>query len=109
MGLGHTFSGPCVHAVIGPGPLSRSRSLAREGRSMLTVAMGLVVVLLISGVVEAFVTPSPLPTWARIGIGVVVWAAFLVYVWHFGRPAARAGETGDLRAELIEDAVPVAG
>ncbi len=96
-------------AWVDPGPLSRSRSLAREGRSMLTVAMGLVVVLLISGVVEAFVTPSPLPTWARIGIGVVVWLAFLAYVWHFGRPAARAGETGDLRADLVEDAVPTAG
>ena len=36
---------------------------------MMTIAMGLVVVLLVSGIIEAFVTPSPLPTWARIGIG----------------------------------------
>ncbi len=96
-------------AWVDPGPRSRSRSLAVEGRSMLTVAMGLVVVLAVSGVVEAFVTPSPLPTWARIGIGATVWLAFLGYVWHFGRRAALAGETGDLRGELVEDVAPVAG
>ena len=41
-------------------------------RSAVAVALGLVVVLAVSGVVEAFVTPSALPTWARIGIGVLV-------------------------------------
>ena len=34
-----------------------------------TVALGLVGVLLVSGCIEAFVTPVRLPTWARIGIG----------------------------------------
>jgi uncharacterized membrane protein SpoIIM required for sporulation len=96
-------------AWVSPGPVSRSQSLAREGRSMVTVAMGLVVVLAVSGVVEAFVTPSPLPTWARIGIGVVVWAVFLAYVAVLGRRAARSGETGDLRRGLTEDTAPVAG
>ncbi len=96
-------------AWVDPGPQPRSRALAVEGRSMVTVAMGLVVVLAVSGVVEAFVTPSPLPTWARVGIGAVVWVAFLGYVWVFGRAAAMSGETGDLRAELVEDAAPTAG
>jgi uncharacterized membrane protein SpoIIM required for sporulation len=96
-------------AWIDPGPMPRSQALAREGRSMVTVAIGLFVVLGVSGVVEAFVTPSPLPTWARIGIGVVVWLAFLAYVAVLGRRAAAAGETGDLRRELIEDTAPVVG
>jgi len=96
-------------AWIDPGPMPRSQALGREGRSMITVAVGLVGVLFVSGVLEAFVTPSPLPTWARISIGVVVWAAFLAYVGIFGRRAARAGETGDLRAELIGDTAPVTG
>ncbi|MDQ1289070.1 MAG: hypothetical protein QG622_2636 [Actinomycetota bacterium] len=95
-------------AWISPGPLPRARAMAVEGRSMITVALGLVVVLGVSGVVEAFVTPSSLPTWARIGIGVVVWAAFLAYVRFFGRRAVLAGETGDLRAELAGDVIPVA-
>jgi uncharacterized membrane protein SpoIIM required for sporulation len=93
---------------IDPGPRSRGASMAREGRSMVTVAMGLVVVLAVSGLIEAFVTPSPLPTWTRIAIGFVAWTAFGAYVAHFGRRAAAAGETGDLRSELLEDAAPVA-
>jgi O-antigen ligase len=85
-------------------------ALAEEGRSTLTIALGLVVVLLVSGVVEAFVTPSPLPTWARIALGAVVWIAFLVYVFVLGGRAARAGDVGDVadRAGMTET-VPYAG
>jgi hypothetical protein len=60
------------------------------------VTVGLFVVLLVSGLIEALVTPSPLPTFARIGIGVLAEAAFLAYIIHFGRKAASAGESGDL-------------
>ncbi len=96
-------------AWIDPGPRTRVRAVGEEGRSMVTIAMGLIVVLLVSGVVEAFVTPSPLPTWARIAIGAAVWLVFIGYVWRYGRPAALAGETGDLSAELAGDVRPVAG
>jgi uncharacterized membrane protein SpoIIM required for sporulation len=96
-------------AWIDPGPLPRSQALAQEARAMVTIAIGLVGVLLISGLVEAFVTPSPLPTWARIGIGALVWILFLAYVVRFGRAAVRAGETGDLSRELAGDARPMAG
>ena len=61
------------------------------------VALGLVGVLLVSGVIEAFVTPSGLPTWARIGIGALAELAFLTYVVVLGRRGVRAGATGDLR------------
>ncbi|AKS31068.1 stage II sporulation protein M [Mycolicibacterium goodii] len=85
--------------VIAPGDRPRAQVLAEQGRAVVSVAIGLVVVLLISGLVEALVTPSPLPTVVRIGIGVAVEIAFLAYVVHFGRKAVRAGESGD-----IEDA-----
>jgi uncharacterized membrane protein SpoIIM required for sporulation len=96
-------------AWVDPGPRPRGQAIAEEGRAMVTVAIGLVGVLLISGLVEAFVTPSPLPTWARIGIGALVWIAFLGYVLRFGRSAALAGETGDLSSELAGDVRPVVG
>jgi len=94
-------------AVIDPGQRPRARALAEEGRSLITIAIGLVFVLLVSGLIEAFVTPSPLPTWARIGIGGVAEAAFLGYVLLVGRRAARAGETGDIMQ--APDTAPVAG
>ena len=92
--------------IIDPGPRPRSRALAEEGRSTITITLGLIVVLAVSGVIEAFVTPSPLPTWARIGIGAVAELSFCTYVVFFGRRAMRAGETGDI--EEAPDAVPVA-
>ena len=58
--------------------------------------VGLVGVLLVSGLIEAMVTPAPLPTFVRISIGVVAEVAFLTYIVHFGRRAVKAGETGDI-------------
>lgn len=94
-------------AWIDPGPLPRGRALAAAGREAMTVAIGLVVVLLVTGVIEAFVTPSPLPTWVRVGIGVLAELAFFGYVVRYGRRAALAGETGDLAVGLREDVAPV--
>ncbi|MEE3851950.1 stage II sporulation protein M [Gordonia sp. LSe1-13] len=83
-------------AWVSPGDRTRVQSLGEEGRAAVGVALGLVVLLLICGLIEAFVTPSSLPTWARIGIGVTAWTGFLVYVFTLGRWAHNAGETGDL-------------
>jgi uncharacterized membrane protein SpoIIM required for sporulation len=94
---------------IEPGDLSRAQSMAREGRTAGTVALGLVAVLLVSGIIEAFVTPSGLPTWARIGIGLLAEAVFFAYVFVLGRAAVRRGNTGDLDASLLEDSVASQG
>jgi uncharacterized membrane protein SpoIIM required for sporulation len=82
--------------MIDPGPRRRADALAAEGRAAMPIALGLVVVLAVSGAIEAFVTPSGLPTWARIGIGGVAEATFICYVWILGRRGVQAGETGDL-------------
>lgn len=96
-------------AWVDPGPRSRVDALAQEGRAMIGIALGLVPVLLVSGVVEAFVTPSPLPTWARIAVGALVWGVFVAYVVVLGRRAVRAGETGDVRREFAGDRDLVSG
>jgi uncharacterized membrane protein SpoIIM required for sporulation len=96
-------------AWIAPGPRrTRAQALAEEARAGVVVAIGLALVLAVTGVIEAFVTPSPLPTWARVGIGAAAFAAFHLYVLVLGRRAARAGETGDLALGLREDTVPLA-
>ena len=96
-------------AWIEPGPRTRTQAVAEEGRSAVAVALGLVVVLAVSGVIEAFVTPSPLPTWARISIGIIVELAFLAYVFTVGRWACRRGVTGDVAAHDAGDTAPVVG
>ncbi len=91
-------------SVISPGDRPRGQVLAEQGRGVVSVAVGLAAVLLVSGLIEALVTPSPLPTFVRVGIGVIAEAAFLSYIVYFGRRAVRAGETGDV--EDAPDVVP---
>ena len=93
---------------IEPGSRSRAQSLAHEGRTAVTVALGLVMVLFLSGLIEGFVTPSDLPTWSRVGIGLLAEATFLAYVFVLGRTAYQRGHTGDLDASLLEDTVATA-
>lgn len=93
-------------AWVSPGPRSRLDSLALEGRALVTTAVGLVFVLFISGIVEAYVTPSPLPVWAKVTIGALVLAAYWSYTLMLGRRAWLAGERGDLAADDAGAAAP---
>ncbi|AZZ51031.1 stage II sporulation protein M [Rathayibacter festucae] len=83
-------------AWIAPGPRTRGQALAEDARSLFTVAIGLVFVLLVSGVIEGFVTPAPWPWWLKIGIGALALGGFIAYFLVLGGRAVRAGETGDL-------------
>ena len=92
--------------VVDPGRRTRTRALAEEGRALIIGSLGLALVLLVSGIIEAYVTPSGLPTWARITIGVVAELLFLAYVFGPGRRAVRAGVTGDFVNDLRGDTRP---
>lgn len=94
---------------IDPGPRSRSQALMEEGLAAGALAVGLACTLLLSGVIEAFVTPSGLPTWARIGIGLSAWGAFMAYVFVLGRRAAQAGDLGSVAGAGATDVAPTAG
>lgn len=84
----------CVSAAVGlrvfwswvsPGARSRTSSLAQVVRQSVSLIAVTTVALMVCGIIEAFVTPSSLPTWARIGIGVVAFVGFLVYGLGLGR------------------------
>ena len=81
---------------IAPGSKTRLQSLAAGGRSLIIVSVGLTMALLLSGLVEGFVTRQPWPPAIKIGIGTVALLSFLAYQWILGGRAHRAGITGDL-------------
>lgn len=84
-------------AWIAPGPhLTRGQALAERARSGMVVALGLALVLFVSGLVEAFVTPLPAPIPAKLAFGALVWASFLAYVVALGGRAARRGDSADV-------------
>lgn len=74
-------------AVIAPGDRTRGSAVADAGRRSVPIILGLILVFIVAGVIEGFVTPSDLPTWARVGVGVLAQSAFLAYVVGFGRLA----------------------
>ena len=96
-------------AWVRPGPLPRRWALSQAARALMTVGIGLVPVLLVAGILEAFVTPSALPPAVRIGIGVLAWAALMLLMLVRGRQVHRAGVTGDLPEDVIGARVATAG
>jgi uncharacterized membrane protein SpoIIM required for sporulation len=75
-------------AGVAPGPhLSRANAVALAARTGMLGALGLVMAFLMAALLEAFVTPSPLPLPVKDLIGVAVWLGFLAYVWIRGRIA----------------------
>ncbi|GHS88108.1 membrane protein [Actinomycetota bacterium] len=94
---------------IDPGPRPRARALAEEGRALITVAIGLVGVLAVSGLIEGFVTGSTLPWPVKIAVGVLALATFWAYTLVLGRRAVADGYTGDLEDDEAGYALAVAG
>ena len=76
-------------AWIAPGPdRTRGRALTETAREGMAAAVGLVGLFAVSALIESLVTPSPMPTAFRIGIGATAWLGFLGYVLLLGSRAA---------------------
>jgi uncharacterized membrane protein SpoIIM required for sporulation len=82
--------------IVAPGDRRRTVALSEDGRRAFVVALGLVAVFAVAGIIEGFVTGAPIPTWLRVGIGVLAEVTFLSYAIILGRNAAAAGYTGRL-------------
>jgi uncharacterized membrane protein SpoIIM required for sporulation len=93
-------------AWVVPGPRTRMQAIAQTGRATVGMAIGLAAILLVTGLIEAFVTPF-LPGPVRITIGILAELAFFTYVWTLGRRAARSGEYGDIDPSDREATAPV--
>jgi uncharacterized membrane protein SpoIIM required for sporulation len=89
-----------------PRQLTRLQSFARAGRSAMVVALGLAAPLAVSGLIEAFVTPSPLLPWIKLAVGALAWCLFVGYVVVFGSRATRAGLGADVDPHEREALAP---
>lgn len=83
-------------SIVAPGDRSRVASLSEEGARSVTIVIGLIPAFGVAALIEAFITPSGLSTWARITVGAVAAAAFWVWALTYGRHAAAQGHTGRL-------------
>jgi uncharacterized membrane protein SpoIIM required for sporulation len=81
-------------AAIAPGDRTRADALRDEGQRSITVILGLTSMFLAAGVIEGFITGRGLPVGLRVGIGVLLWVAYVGYLVTQGRLAAAQGITG---------------
>lgn len=81
-------------AIVAPGDRRRGAAVADQGRRAAAIVLGLMLAFIVAGTIEAFVTPSGLPTAARVGVGLAAGAAFWTYIVVLGRRAAEQGYTG---------------
>ncbi len=87
-------------SMIVPGDRTRTQSLIQEAQRSVSIILGLIIVFILAGLIEGFVTPSPLETWARISIGVAAFVAFWSYILAFGPSAAAQGHTGSINDSM---------
>jgi uncharacterized membrane protein SpoIIM required for sporulation len=97
-------------ALLAPGDRTRATAMAEEGRRSVVLVLGCVLAFVVAGIIEGFVTPAPISTAARVGVGVLVESLFLLWVVGFGRRAVDDGFTGlpadDQRAWDARKAAP---
>lgn len=88
---------------------TRGIALAEEGRAAIAVALGLVVTLFVSGLIEGYVTGSTMPWWLKVVIGALACVAFWGYVFVAGRAARLGGSIGDSEGDFATDRAALAG
>ncbi|MFZ5864581.1 MAG: stage II sporulation protein M [Thermodesulfobacteriota bacterium] len=73
------------HALVDPGPYKRLEFLAMRGRIAIRLALGCVPLLVIAGLIEAFLSPSPLPAWTKLAFAGITFASFAIFLFLAGR------------------------
>ena len=74
------------YALIAPGFLTRKQALTDAAKVAVQLIGGCVVLLVIAGVIEGFISPSSLPPIVKIGFGFVSGVLLFCYLLLMGRP-----------------------
>ena len=72
-------------AILRPGWLRRRDALAQAGRRAVRLIVGGALLLVIAGVIEAFISPSTLHPLVKLGVGIVTGIALYSYLLLAGR------------------------
>lgn len=77
-----------AQGVLFPGTWPRRDAIARAGREAVTLVLGCIPILVVAGVIEAFVSPTELPVPLKFTMATATAALFAMYLSR--RPAAAA-------------------
>ncbi len=76
-------------ALIDPGPYKRSEILALRSRQAVKLLAGCVPLLVVAGLIEAFVSPSPLPAVLKIITSIILFISLLSFLLLSGRGSGK--------------------
>ncbi len=71
--------------LLRPGLQSRATALIERGQVAVKMILGCAPILFLSGLVEGFVSPSGLPWWVKLAVGLITGVALHVYWLRGGR------------------------
>ncbi|MBZ5546945.1 MAG: stage II sporulation protein M [Acidobacteriia bacterium] len=77
-----------AYGLLFPGFLPRGESVARAGTEAVKLLLGTIPILIIAGVIEAFVSPTGLAVPLKFGMAAAIFALLLAYL--FWKPATPA-------------------
>ena len=72
-------------ALLMPGNLSRADALKSRGLDAVLLIIGCIPLLVVAGIIEGFISPQPIPSAIKIGIGVITGITLYAYLLLAGR------------------------
>lgn len=73
------------YAIINPGDLTRGQALKKKGIEAVRIVIGCAFFLVITGIIEGFLSPAPIPKFIKIATGVLTGLAVYSYLFLAGR------------------------
>ncbi len=74
-------------AILRPGVFSRRGALVVAARRAVTLLIGCALILVVAGLIEAFISPTSLPLWFKIFVSLCSGALLYAYLLLVGRPS----------------------